>query len=203
LSLSSKKTLIGSLSLGAQIARDLIGSGNTLVNGAAMSLFAVVAGLVAVLARRWAPSSAMVFGGAAATTGMGLLVLSSSQRSLPIFLAAIAAAGVGYSLLFLGGLNLINANLPIHHRGGTLSAVLFVAYLMQGVIAPLLGAVATAWGLKMAIDLGSAVISVFSMMATLACGWRPSILTRSSLCPCIVGGQRQTRSSRPWLKGGR
>jgi MFS family permease len=151
--------------LGAQIARDLIGSANTLVNGAAMSLFAVVAGLVAILARRWQPSSAMVFGGAAAATGMGLLVLSSSQRSLPIFLAAIAAAGVGYSLLFLGGLNLINAHLPTHHRGGTLSAVFFVAYLMQGAVALLLGAVATAWGLKMAIDLGSAVISVFSVLA--------------------------------------
>ena len=36
-----------------------------------------------------------------------------------------------------------------------------------------------------------------------ACGWRPSILTRSSLNRCTVGGRRRTPSSRPWSKGGR
>ena len=153
------------MSLGAQIAHDLIGSGNTLVNGAAMSVFSVVSALVAISAKRLSPGGAIMFGGVASTAGMGFLVLSAAQRSLPIFLASIAAAGIGYSLSFLGGLNLINSKAPVRHRGGTLSAVLLVAYLMQGVIALLLGAIATARGLQVAIDLGSAAIAVFSLTA--------------------------------------
>jgi MFS family permease len=153
------------MSLGAQIAHDLIGSQNTLVNGAAMSVFSVVSALVAISAKRLTPGGAIMFGGVASTAGMGLLMFASAQRSLPIFLASIAAAGIGYSLSFLGGLNLINSKAPVRHRGGTLSAVLLVAYLMQGVIALLLGAIATARGLQVAIDLGSAAIAVFSLTA--------------------------------------
>jgi MFS family permease len=153
------------MSLGAQIAHDLIGSANTLVNGAVLSVFSVVSASVALSAKRFSPNGAIICGGGASTAGMGLLVLASAQRSLPIFLASVAAAGIGYSLSFLGGLNLINSKAPEHHRGGTLSAVLLVAYLMQGVIALLLGAIATARGLQLATDLGSAAIAVLSLTA--------------------------------------
>jgi MFS family permease len=151
------------MSLGAQIAHDLIGSGNPLVNGAALSVFSVVSASVAIFSKRLSPGSAIMFGGLASTAGMGLLMLASAQRSLPIFLASIAAAGIGYSLSFLGGLNLINSKAPEQHRGGTLSAVLLVAYLMQGVIALFLGAIATARGLQVAVDLASAAIAVLSL----------------------------------------
>jgi MFS family permease len=74
------------MSLGAQIAHDLIGSSNTLVNGGAMSLFAVASGSVAIFARRLSPGSSVTAGGIASAAGMGLLVLSSylfsSARSL-------------------------------------------------------------------------------------------------------------------------
>ena len=103
----------------------------------------------------------MLLGGIASVVGMGFLDLSTYQHSLPIFLTAVALAGIGYSLSFLGGLNLINAKAPIHHRGATISAVLVIAYLIQGIVALLLGAAATAWGLKIAIDLGSVAIAFF------------------------------------------
>lgn len=168
------------MSLGAQIAHDLIGSGNTLVNGAAMSVFSVVSALVAISAKRLSPGGAIMFGGVASTAGMGFLVLSAAQRSLPIFLASIAAAGIGYSLSFLGGLNLINSKAPKQHRGGTLSAVLLVAYLMQGVIALLLGAIATARGLRLAIDLASAAIAMLSLIAIALAASRSSGLIPKS-----------------------
>lgn len=150
------------LSLGAQIAHDLVGSANTLVNGAAISLFAVVWGVAGLLAKRLPSRLAMTLGGFASATGMALLALSAAQHSLAIFLASIAVAGIGYSLLFLGGLSLINTYAPAHHRGGTFSALYLVAYLMQGFVALLLGAAATTWGLEVAIDLGSTAIAMFS-----------------------------------------
>jgi hypothetical protein len=49
---------------------------------------------------------------------------------------------------------------PIHYRGGTISAVLVIAYLIQGIVSLLLGAAAADWGLKVAIDLGSVAIAL-------------------------------------------
>lgn len=153
------------MSLGAQTAHDLIGSTNHLINAAALSLLALTSGIVAITARGMAYRSSMMLGGVVSIAGMGLLVLSTYQHSLLIFLVAVAAAGVGYSLSFLGGLNLINAHAPTHHRAGTLSAVLLVAYFLQGVVALLLGAAATAWGLRAGIDLGCVAIAVMGLTA--------------------------------------
>ena len=156
-----------------------------------MALFAVTSGLIAILLKRLPPASAMILGGSITAMGLALLVLSTYQRSLPIFLAALTAAGAGYSLIFLGGLNLINANAPIHHRGGTLSAIFFIAYLMQGVIAMLLGAAATAWGLKVAIDFGSSFIALLSFASiALALSSRSSPELTIKICPLPSSGQQ-------------
>ena len=48
------------LSLGTQVAQDLIGSNNALVNGAGISLFAIVSGVVAMLAKQIPTRTAIV-----------------------------------------------------------------------------------------------------------------------------------------------
>jgi MFS family permease len=154
------------LALGAQIARDLVGSGNALANGAAIASFAIVTGIVAVLAKTIPAKTNIILGGVASATGSVLLMWSAEQHSLPIFLAAGVAAGIGYSLLFSGGLGLINANAPANHRAGTLSAIYLVAFLTMGVFALALGAAATAWGLDAAIDLGSPAIALLGIAAS-------------------------------------
>jgi MFS family permease len=112
------------LSLGAQIAHDLIGSDNVLVNGAAIALFAIVWGVVGISAKRLSSRAAMMLGGAASIIGTGLLVLSTAHHALPVFLAAAAAFGVGYSLMFMGGLRLLGDSASADRRGGMLSALL-------------------------------------------------------------------------------
>jgi hypothetical protein len=64
---------------------------------------------------------------------MGLLAESVAWRGL---------SGAGYSILFLGGLALINGAVPSEHRGGMLSALYLFAYLSLGVVALVLGAIA-------------------------------------------------------------
>jgi MFS family permease len=153
------------LSLGAQIARDLVGSDNVLVNGACLALFAGVVGVAALVSKRFSARILIVAGGLAAALSMALITISASLHSLPIFLAAAVAAGAGYSLMFVGGLALINAHAPVHHRAATLSALYFVAYLVQGVSALLLGRAATLWGLERAMDLGGATTAAMSLAA--------------------------------------
>jgi hypothetical protein len=72
-------------------------------------------------------------------------------------------SGVGYSLLFLGGMALINGTVATERRGGVLSAVYLLAYLSLGIVALLLGAVATQQGLALAVDLGAGVIVLLSL----------------------------------------
>ncbi len=155
------------LSLGAQIAHDVIGSPNAMVNGATIALFAFVGGAVAIPARGLKSSATILIGGLASLTAVGLLAFSASQHSLGLFATALVFGGISYSLLFSGGLGLLNANAPPHHRGGTLSALFLVAYLAQGLAALLLGKLATLYGLNFAVDVGSAIIAVLSLCAML------------------------------------
>jgi predicted MFS family arabinose efflux permease len=151
------------LSLGGQVGHDLVGSSNALVNGAALSLFAITSGLVGISARGLSPRPAMLLGAIASVASMGLLALSVARQELSIFLASTAIAGVGYSLLVLGGLALLGGAVPERHRGGVLSALYLFAYLSMGTVALGLGVVATERGLGLAVDLGAAAITLLSL----------------------------------------
>jgi hypothetical protein len=163
------------LSLGGQVAHDLIGSPNALVNGAVLSLFAIVSGAVSIVARSLTAWMAMILGAFASAAGMGLLAMAVALHSLPIFLLAIAMAGAGYSLLFLSALQVINTAAPAQQRGAVLSALYLLAYLSMGMVAISLGIVATGWGLRLATDLGTGVIALLSLATlALATAMRPS-----------------------------
>jgi predicted MFS family arabinose efflux permease len=151
------------LSLGGQLAHDLIGSPNALVNGAALSISAITVGVLGTVARDLHPRPAMMLGAIASAAGMGLLAVSVAWQALWILLAATAISGAGYCLLFLGGLALINGAVPSEHRGGVLSALYLCAYLSLGIVALVLGIVATQRGLGLAVDLGAGIILLLSL----------------------------------------
>ncbi len=155
------------MSLGAQIAHDLIHSPNVFVNGAVLSLFAIVSGGTGLSARGLAPRPAMIGGAVLSILGAGLLALSVAEHSLFLFLSATSAVGAGYSLLFLGGLGLVNAVVPAPDRGATLSAVLLAAYLFVGLLALGLGRIATVRGLDVAGDLAAAAMAILSGLTIL------------------------------------
>jgi hypothetical protein len=81
------------LSLGGQVAYDLVGSHNAFVNGAVLSLFAIMSGVVGIVARSFRAPVVMVLGALASAMGMGLLALSVVFHDLPIFLLAMSTAG--------------------------------------------------------------------------------------------------------------
>jgi hypothetical protein len=68
-------------------------------------------------------------------------------RDLVIYLLATAAAGGAYSLLFVGGLQVISAAAPERNRGGILSALYLLGYLSMGALALALGATRRRGGL--------------------------------------------------------
>jgi hypothetical protein len=169
------------LSLGGQVAHDLVGSPNAFVNGVVLSLFAIVSGVVGIVARSFRAPVAMVLGALASAMGMGLLALSLARHDLPIFLLANSIAGAGYSFLFLSAIEVINAAAQAHHRGGVLSAVYLLAYLSMGTVALVLGVVATARSLRLAVELGAGAIAVLSL-TTLVLAISMRGLAPRSLC---------------------
>jgi hypothetical protein len=94
---------------------------------------------------------------------MALLDLAVRRHDLLLYLVGTGATGVAFSLLFVGSLGLVNAAGGSEHRGAVFSALYLVAYLSMGALALVLGIVATAWGLGLAVDLGAAVIALISI----------------------------------------
>ncbi|WP_286343294.1 MFS transporter [Frondihabitans sucicola] len=153
------------LSLGASIGKQLIGSDNAFVTGAIIAVSMVVIGVVALASRRIPLVVALPIAFVATALGFTSLVLAASAHSLGLFLAFCVLAGIGYSLLFAGGLQIVGRFAPAHHRAGTLSAVYLVAYLVQGGTALWLGSEATAGGLAHAVDVGAPVIVGLALLA--------------------------------------
>jgi predicted MFS family arabinose efflux permease len=170
------------LSLGGQVERDLIGSPNAFLNSAVLSLFPVVMGVIGIVARPLSPRLALIVGTLISCAGMVLLILAVSLRDLVIYLLATAAAGGAYSLLFVGGLQMINAAAPERHRGGILAALYLLSYLSMGALALVLGAIATARGLGLAVDLGAAAIILMNV-ATLVFATATSTKRQSAAPP--------------------
>ncbi|MEH2474205.1 MFS family permease [Nitrobacteraceae bacterium AZCC 2161] len=154
------------LSLGGQVEHDLIGSPNAFLNGAVLTLFPIVMGVVGIVARPFSPQAALIVGALVSGLGMMLLILAVNLRDLVIYLLATAAAGGAYSLLFVGGLQVISAAVPASQRGGVLSALYLLGYLSMGVLALVLGAIATTRGLSLAVELGATAI-ILTNIATL------------------------------------
>ena len=158
------------LALGADVAKDLIGSKNVLVTGSVLAIMSVMIGVTAVLGRRFAPGRLVIAGAGLTLIDLVLLVLSAQFHSLPLFMVTTVFSGAGYGLLFSGGLGLIATHAPVHHRGGTISAVYLVAYVFQGVIAFSLGSIATAVSLGAALFAGAIVIGVLAVGALVLAG---------------------------------
>ena len=151
------------LSLGGEVAHDLVRTSNVFVGGAVLSLFAIVSGAVGLAGRSLTARAAMRTGAIASAAGMAMLTLAVRYHDLRIFLLATSTAGAGYSLLFLSAIEVMNAAAPAEHRGGVLSALYLLGYLSMGAAGIALGAVATAQGLAVAVDVGAAAIAILSL----------------------------------------
>jgi MFS family permease len=171
------------LSLGGQVEHDLIGSPNAFRNSAVLSFFPIVMGTIGIIARTLSPRKALIVGALVSGLGMVLLILAANLRDLVVYLLATAAAGGAYSLLFVGGLQLISAAAPERNRGGILSALYLSSYLLMGALALILGAIATARGLSLAVDLGAAAIILMNVATLVLAMTTPFAMPHSTVSP--------------------
>lgn len=155
------------LSLGAQIAKQVVGSHNAFVNGAAISLFAVANAAITIGSGHVQVRRNIALGTMSSVVGLLLLVLAAQQHSLAMFLASSTFLGAAFSMQFRGGLGLLIEAVPAEQRSAALSAVYLIAYLFQGTVALSLGGLATARGLSTAVCAGAPVIAVLGLAGLL------------------------------------
>ncbi len=153
------------LSLGAQMARELVGTSHALVIGGLLALNPIGIGTVALAGRRLRPDSAMLIGGLLAAIGLTGLILTAATGLLWTFFASLAIGGFGQGLLVLGGLALINIHAPGNRRGQTLSAVYLAAYIGQGTTAVVVGLLASRLDLHRAVEVFSPVMIVACLLS--------------------------------------
>lgn len=153
------------LSLGATIAEQITHATNVLEVGAIMAVMSVFIGATALATRSVRPRNSIAVGAFVTLAAFALLLDAAYTGSLAVFVVTTVVAGSGYALMFSGALALISQNAPAHHRAGTISAVYFVAYIMQGVTAVALGLIATGSGLRGALDVGAIAVGIFAIGA--------------------------------------
>jgi hypothetical protein len=171
------------LSLGGQVEHDLIGSPNAFLNSAVLSLFPIVMTAIGIIARTLSPRMALIVGALVSCLGMVLLIVAVNFRDLMIYLLATTAAGGAYSLLFVGGLQVISLAAPESNRGGILSALYLLGYLSMGGLALVLGAIATTRGLGLAVDLGAVAIILMNVATLVLAMITPRTIPHSASPP--------------------
>jgi MFS family permease len=164
----SLSTAIGALifSLGAAIAKELVNSENAFVHGLSFVLFAIVSSAAALAIRRFDSRASLAVGGITTAIGVMILVGSSFTHSLTEFLISMVVLGIGWSMVFSGGLGVIGPRTPSRQRASTLSAVYLAAYAVQAGAALTFGALATSHGLRWALVAGGLSIAAFGLVVT-------------------------------------
>jgi hypothetical protein len=163
------------LGIGAQFARDAVGSDDAFVNGVILAISAAAIGVVALVAGRLGATSALRLGALGVALGQGLMVTAGATHSLLALVLTSIIGGAGYSLLFSGGITLVTRSAPAEHRAATTSSAYLVAYLVQATVALGVGALGTAQGLQTALVAGSATVVALALAAVLTLRGRTAV----------------------------
>ncbi|RFU41561.1 MFS transporter [Actinomadura logoneensis] len=150
------------LSLGPSLLAGMLGTGNRIVAGAtAFVMFSAATGVqfaVRGLARR----TILLAGAASTLAAMGVLVLAVHERELVPLVAAAVLAGAGQGLGQLGGLSLLNANVPARRLAEANAALNTGGYLLAGTLPVAAGYLSDPFGLATGSTVFAAVVAVLA-----------------------------------------
>ncbi|WP_186445570.1 MFS transporter [Paenibacillus cremeus] len=168
------------LSLGAQIARDVVGTQDILVIGTVLSISYLLAAVSATIAGRLGPITSIRAGMVSILLGTVLLVTAAEIHSFILFISSSVLGGLAFGFSASGGIGLAAMNAPASYRVQFLSAVLVVAYLCQGASGYGGGVATSTLGFSSAIWLMAVLvglIALFTLLFTMKKRKETSVLT--------------------------
>ena len=160
------------LSLGPELAAQLLHSGNLLWGGLAVFLLVGVGSVTAVTVSSIAPRACMVGGCLVLLLGTGL-TLGAIAGSLPApFLLGTAVAGVGFGPAWTGAYRLLVSDVAPGDRAGLVAAIFIVAYLSFSVPVVVAGLASQHFGIRDTALVYSAAVALLVAVAAALTGLR-------------------------------
>jgi MFS family permease len=152
------------LALVPSYAAAALGGSNLLVDGAAAGSLLLVAALAQAACRSWDPARAQQAGLLGLTAGLLGLIAAGLAGSVALLFAAMAVAGAGQGLAFMGGIRRINEIAPSAARAGTVAMFYVVTYAGSGLVTVGVGLLATLLGLTASVRWFGAVLAAACLL---------------------------------------
>jgi len=156
------------LALVPSYAAAALGGSNLLVDGAAAGSLLLVAALAQAACRSWDPARAQQAGLLGLTAGLLGLIGAGLAGSVALLFAAMAVAGAGQGLAFMGGIRRINEIAPAAARAGTVAMFYVVTYAGSGLVTVGVGLLATLLGLTASVRWFGAVLAAACVLMLVA-----------------------------------
>jgi MFS family permease len=153
-------------SLGPTLVRSLIGHSSAFAGGLALFVMAL-GGIAAVSLITSSARRMMVIGVFALFAGVAITLVAVGGKSLVLFFAGTAVAGVGFGAGFQGALRTVVPLAQPHERAGVLSVIFVISYVAMGLPAVLAGCVLAHLGNieSTARDFGAIVMMLSALAA--------------------------------------
>jgi len=156
------------LALVPSYAAAALGGRNLLVDGAAAGSLLLVAALAQAACRSWDAVRAQQAGLIGLAAGLLGLIAAGLAGGVAVLFGAMAVAGAGQGLAFMGGIRRINDIAPPGARAGTVSLFYVLTYAGSGLVTVGVGLLATLLGLTASVRWSGAVLAAACLLMLVA-----------------------------------
>jgi MFS family permease len=177
------------LALVPSYAAAALGGSNLLVDGAAAGSLLLVAALAQAACRSWDPARAQQAGLAGLAAGLLGLIAAGLAGSVVLLFGAMAVAGAGQGLAFMGGIRRINEIAPAAARAGTVAMFYVVTYAGSGLVTVGVGLLATMLGLTASVRWFGAVLAAACLLMLVALRSVPALSPAAPAAPAARAGR--------------
>ena len=177
------------LALVPSYAAAALGGSNLLVDGAAAGSLLLVAALAQAACRSWDPARAQQAGLLGLTAGLLGLIAAGLAGSVALLFGAMAVAGAGQGLAFMGGIRRINEIAPAAARAGTVAMFYVVTYAGSGLVTVGVGLLATLLGLTASVRWFGAVLAAACLLMLVALRSVPALSRAVPAAPPAHAGR--------------
>lgn len=160
------------LSLGPELAAQLLHSANFLWGGLAVFLLVGVGSVTAIAVARIAPRTCMVGGCLVLLLGTGLTLGAIAGSLSALFLLGTAVAGLGFGPAWTGAYRLLVSDVAAGDRAGLVAAIFITAYLSFSLPVVIAGLASQHFGIRDTALVYSAAIALLVAAAATLTGLR-------------------------------
>jgi MFS family permease len=153
--------------LGPKFASTLLHVNNRAVGGAVVFAMLAASAAAQLGARSWSTHRQLVTGAASLCSGLAVIIVAVTSRSLAPLIIGIAIAGVGQGLAYLGAQALLDDVVPADQRGSVMSAFFLVLYMAASVSALAVGLASGPIGFQTATIIVTGALAILAVCSGL------------------------------------